>query len=179
MRLFAAIFPSEKIIRQTVRLQKGVSGAKWVEASKLHITVCYFGEVDADTTEMLDWELGLIRQTGFDLQLNGIGHFGENPPHALWVAVNESSELSTLHLACAKAARKLDIRLEKRRYQPHMTVAYLKRDAKLDRIVAFKKNWAGFKPKPFLVDHFCLVSSWPRKSGPNLYRIEAQYPLLG
>ncbi len=179
MKLFAAILPPEYIIRPVTRMQKGVSGAKWVAPEKLHITTCFFGDLDEDTAEMLDWELGLIRQTGFDVEMGGIGHFGENPPHALWIGVDESEPLRALHQACKRAARKLDIKLEKRKFQPHMTVAYLKPDAKLDRIVAFKKNWDGFRSKPFLVDQFSLISSWPRKTGPNLYRVEATYPLLG
>ena len=43
MILFAAIAIPEKIARDIARVQRGVSGAKWRTADRLHITLGYFG----------------------------------------------------------------------------------------------------------------------------------------
>ena len=51
MKLFAAIFLPDKIAGDVVREQKGVSGARWVSEERLHITLAFFGEVDADHAE--------------------------------------------------------------------------------------------------------------------------------
>ncbi len=179
MRLFAAIKPPDWVCRQLLTLQKGVSGARWTELEKLHITLGFFGEVEDALAEILDMELGRIHEAGFELSLEGVGHFGTKTPHALWAGVKESAALTDLHKQCKGAARRAGIALEKRRYTPHLTLAYLKREAAINRLIAFEKNGAAFKTKPFLVDRFYLLSSHVKKRGPNLYREEACYPLLG
>jgi len=179
LKLFAAILLPEKIALDIVREQKGVSGAKWVSQEKLHITLGFFGEVDPDQAEMLDHELGKLRMGSFELNLQGGGHFGKTEPHAIWAGVSPSDELTRLHDHCRHAARRADVIMEKRKYSPHVTMAYMKPRAPLERIIAFEKRLADWSTRPFLVDQFSLISSHPKKRGPNLYREEATFPLLG
>ncbi len=156
-----------------------MSGARWTSPDKFHITLGFFGEVEDAYAEILDMELGRIHKGGFELELSGVGHFGAKTPHAIWAGVKESAILTDLHKQCRGAARRANIEMEKRRYCPHLTLAYLKKEAVINRLIAFEKNGAGFKTKPFLVDRFYLLSSHTKKNGPNLYREEACYPLLG
>ncbi len=179
MKLFAAIRPNEKIIRGLTRLQRGVAGAKWSSADKLHLTLGYFGAVDAEKAEMLDTELARVKMTGFDVKLYGAGHFGSSEPHAIWIGVVPSPELTQLYKHCRRAARYAKIEMETRSFKPHITLAYLKRPPNIPRIVAFEKRLAHYEAGPFLVDEFGLYSSWPTKNGPNIYRQEANYPLTG
>ncbi len=179
MRLFAAIKPPEPIIGKLGRLQKAVSGARWSPPEKLHITVGFFGDVDDDHAEILDMELARYKCAGFDLSLSGVGHFGEKTPHAIWAGLAPSPPLLDLHKHCRRAARAAKINMETRVFRPHITLAYLKPTAPLSRIIAFEKNGAGFQTPPFLVDRFYLLSSHRKKTGPNAYREEACYPLLG
>ncbi len=179
MRLFTAIYPPEHIVRKLTRLQKGVSGARWSEPEKLHITTGFYGDLDAEYAEILDHHLGQIRLPGFDLSLSGAGHFGKSEPHSIWVGVDENDSLSRLHMACRRAARQSCIDMESREFRPHVTLAYMRGEVRIDRIVAFEKRVNAFKAGPFLVDQFHLVSSWQKKTGGNLYKIEASYPLYG
>jgi len=179
MKLFAAIKLPYGVTRDLTRQQKGVSGARWSDPAKLHITLGFFGEVDDEHAEMLDTELGLIKMPGFDVKLAGAGHFGSKEPHAIWVGVEPSPELKQLNKACRRAARYAKIDMEVRNFLPHVTLAYMKRGAPLNRIIAFEQRLAQFKAGPFLVDEFFLISSHPKKRGSNLYREEASYPLLG
>lgn len=179
MRLFAAILPPDGIIRDLTRLQKGVSGARWVSPEKLHITLGFFGDVDADRADILDIELARVRLAGFDISLAGLDHFGSAKPRSLWAGVAPSDNLDALHRLCRRAARAADIQMEARDFRPHVTLAYLKSDADHGRIIAFERNHNRFKTPPFLVDSFVLMSSHAKKTGPNIYRIEASYPLLG
>jgi len=179
MKLFAAIFLPEKIAGDVVREQKGVSGARWVSSEKLHITLAFFGEVDADHAELLDHEIGKLRMGSFELTLEGSGHFGKTEPHSIWTGVSASPALDRLNQHCLHAARRADIQMEARKYIPHVTMAYMKPRSPLDRIVSFEQRLADWSTRPFLVDQFSLVSSHSKKRGSNLYREEAVFPLLG
>ena len=160
-------------------MQKGVSGARWSDPEKLHITLGYFGEVDDDRAEILDQELAALKMGSFQLELSGAGHFGSKEPHAIWVGVKPSPELTRLNKHCRRAARYAKIDMEKRNYLPHVTLAYLRPHAPLARIIAFEQRLAHFKTRPFMVDQFFLMSSHKKKRGANLYREEASYPLIG
>ena len=179
MILFAAIKMQPRTVAALTRIQKGVSGARWSGAEKLHITTGYFGKVDDDRAEVLDAELVRLRLTSFDLSIKGAGHFGSIEPHAIWAGVEPHPSLLRIHEHCKVAARRAGIVMEKRKYMPHVTLAYLKAGAPLDRIIKFEQRLAGFEAGPFLVDEFFLYSSWRKDRGPNTYRLEASYPLLG
>lgn len=179
MRLFAALKPSFKTLRAFRRMQKGVSGARWSDEDKFHITLAFYGDVSLDQAELLDQALGDIRQPGFDIGYQGVGHFGRHRPHSLHVAVNSSEPLLQLRRACVKAARRSQIEIDRREYYPHVTLAYIRGEPRIDRIKAWEKNYNGFKARPDLMDEFCLYSSWPQKRGGHLYRLEARYPLRG
>ena len=168
MKLFAAIFLPDKIAQDVVREQKGVSGARWVAEEKLHITLGFFGEVDADQAELLDVELGKLRRGSFELELSGAGHFGKNEPHAIWAGISPSPELIKLNTFCRQAARRANIQMEARKYTPHVTMAYMKPFAPLDRIISFEKRLADWSTRPFLVDSFSLVSSHYISNGGRL-----------
>jgi len=179
MILFAAIKLNDKTVRALAREQKGVAGAKWSAAEKLHITTAYFGEVNDDLAEQLDVELARLSMPSFEVQLSGAGHFGKLEPHAIWAGVAQNHSLTRLNAHCKHAALRCGIEMEKRKYTPHVTMAYMKPYPDLERIIAFEKRLADFAPPPFLVDEMCLFSSHRKTRGANLYRLEATYPLLG
>ncbi len=179
MRLFTALKPSAHTCRALARLKKGVSGARWHDPDNLHITLAFYGDVSLDQAELLDHELGGIRCPGFDLAYKGVGHFGNLRPHNLHVGVVPSESLLRLHTASLKAARRAHINTERRNYHPHVTLAYIRGEPRFDRIKAWEKNYNGFKLRPDLMDEFCLYSTWPKRRGGHVYRLEASYPLRG
>ncbi|MEN0653458.1 MULTISPECIES: RNA 2',3'-cyclic phosphodiesterase [Hyphobacterium] len=176
LRLFAALPVPDEIAERLVHLQKGVPGAKWSPRENFHITLKFFGDMDEATAEDLDAELACARVQPFQLALKGAGSFGKTDPHAIWIGVESHPSLMLLAQACDRAARRAGLVAEKRRYTPHVTLAYLKR-TEVERVLAFERRCALFSTPAFTVDRFCLYSSHPRENAPNLYRVEAEYPL--
>ena len=179
MILFAAIEIPDAVAKDISRVQRGVSGARWRTAEQLHITLGYFGDIDDDRAESLDAELARLPLPGFELSLAGANHFGREEVHSIWTGVEESAPLFTLHKHCRRSARAAGIIMEARKFTPHVTLAYMKPDAPVERIIAFEQNMARFSAGPFWVDRFYLYSSHRKQKGGNLYRKEACYPLLG
>lgn len=179
MILFSCLQLPDKLVRQITDVQRGVAGARWVAPEKLHITTGYYGNLSDDQAEMLDDELAKIRISAFDLQLEGAGHFGSLEPRVLWLGVKQSDKLHSLHEKCRAAARRAGVSMEKRKYMPHVTVAYLPEFPPLDRVIAFEKRLSRFNTAPFIVDQMVMMSSLPKIGAQNIYREEATYPFLG
>jgi len=178
MKLFSALQLPPRLARQIADVQRGVSGARWSPPEKLHITTAYYGEVDDDRAEALDFELARHPLPSLTLQLEGAGHFGHLEPHAIWLGVKDNPGLTRLHQHCKNAARRAGITLEKRNYLPHVTLAYLKATTPIDRVIAFEKRLSRFNCAPFIVDEMILFSSHRKAKGGNLYRPEASYPMV-
>lgn len=167
----------EAITEHLILLQKGVPGAKWRSADIMHITLAFFGKLDEATAEELDIELARVRCKPFDLAVKGAGHFGGATPRVLWMGVEPHPSLLLLANSCDRAARRTGAPVEKRKFSPHLTMAYLG-ETRLDRVLSFERRLALYRSPDWRVDRFHLYSSWTGGRGDNPYRIEAEYPLF-
>jgi len=68
------------------RCRTAAPGFRWVSAENLHLTLRFIGEVDGRDAAMLDDALASIVAPAFDLELHGVGQFGNKQPHTLWAA---------------------------------------------------------------------------------------------
>ena len=180
LRLFAAIALPDDIATRLLALMQGVPGAKWRPRENLHLTLRFFGEVDAPTADDLDAALANIAAAAapFELQLKGAGAFGKDNPHTLWAGVGPSALLTKLAAACERAARRAGLKPETRKNAPHVTLAYLGA-SELARVRGFEARLGLFETRAFRVENFGLYSSWLSKSAPSQYRLEAEYALRG
>lgn len=180
LRLFAALAIPEPVIDRIMPLMKGVPGAKWRPRENLHLTLRFFGDVAEPVADEIDVALDEAARSAapFEVQLKAAGSFGGADPHALWLGVAESEPLRRLAQACERAARRSGLKPESQKFTPHVTIAYLSH-APLDRVQAFESRLGLYQAPPFRADRFGLYSSTTRKSAPSLYRLEAEYPLLG
>lgn len=178
LRLFSALSIPDAVSDRLLGMQRGVGGAKWRPRENLHLTLCFFGEMVEPVAEDLDSALEEIgRDTqAFELRLKGAGFFGKDDPHTLYIGVEESAALKALAADCERAARRVGLKPEKRRYTPHVTLAYLT-GSDVGRVMAFEQSHALFESEAWRVDEFGLYSSLIRKAAPSLYRLEAAYAL--
>jgi len=180
IRLFAALEAPVDIVEGLVRRQQGIPRARWRPSETLHVTLRFFGEVSEPTAADLDAMLAGISSEPFDLELQGVGMFGEGEHlRAVWAGLADSEPLKRLALKCENAARRVGLKAEMRAYRPHMTLAYLQ-GAPADRIAAWLQGHNLLRSPPWRVDRFHLYSSWldssKALSSGGSYEIERTYP---
>ena len=176
-RLFVALMIPELQRQQMALLQGGLTGARWVEPEKFHLTLRFIGSVRPDDVRDITESLSRISAEAFDLHLNGIGVFDPgNRPRSLWAAVQDPDPLIALHEQCNQALRRLDVMEERRKFLPHVSLARLG-DTPRGELVRYLEMHGGFACPSFVVDHFCLIRSHLGKSG-AVYEIVEEFPLL-
>lgn len=175
MRLFAALPVPEDIASELAPMQKNLPGASWRPKHNFHITLAFFGEVSRELAYDLDEELAAIPTRQIELELSGLGWFGRREPRAVWARVRENEELTTLAGLCTRAGKRIGLRMEKRSYTPHVTLAYC-HGTLLQEAEGFVSRNAGYESPPFWADRFHLYSSHFGK-GASKYVAEADYPL--
>ncbi len=176
IRLFAAVAIPGEIGQALLRRQTGVDGARWRPPESLHVTLRFFGDIREDIARDLDSELVGLHGRAFDLELGGVGAFGEGPDlHVLWAGVAENEALRRLAKACEAAARRVGLKPETRTYRPHLTLAYLRRPDPAEVAQWIQANNL-LKSPPIRVESFGLYSSFLGSEQAH-YRLEAEYRL--
>jgi 2'-5' RNA ligase len=177
MRLFVAL-PIPRIVAQSIMLiQGGVPGARWQTSEQLHITLRFIGEVDGREAAMLDDALGAIEAPAFDLQLHGVGQFGNKQPHALWAGLRKSDAVEHLQRKVDNAIRRVGQSQDAHKFMPHVTVARL-RNPESGKMIEWLANHALFTGPEFRIDAFNLYSSKLTSDG-SVYAVEREYLLEG
>lgn len=175
LRLFAALPIRPDIGDYLTPLQQGVSGASWRPRANFHITLRFFGDVDSNLAYDLDLALADIKAPQMKLSLAGAGWFGRREPSALWAGLAYDKRLADLAGQCERVARRLGLPVEKRKFMPHVTLAYCHGTLPEEAAKFADKN-QGFSTPEFWADRFHLYSS-QMGHGPSRYRAEADYPL--
>jgi 2'-5' RNA ligase len=176
IRLFAALAIPPEIGVALQSRQRGIEGARWRPLESLHVTLRFFGELREDVARDLDTELTTVGGRPFEIRLEGVGAFGEGADiHAVWAGVAENAELRRLAEACETAARRAGLKAEKRRYRPHVTLAYLRHPDPAEVAGWIQANNLLKSPE-IRVEAFGLYSSVLRPDGSH-YRLEAEYRL--
>ncbi len=177
LRLFVGIgFPPELKLQLSL-LCSGMPGAKWVDPGNFHLTLRFIGETGETVAADIDDALARLRARGFTLQLAGTGVFGgADKPRSLWVGVERSPELVTLHDKIEQALLRVGLAPEPRKFSPHITLARLHKPA-LEKLSGFLAAHAQFRAAPYPVEGFSLIASFQTKAG-SVYEDQADYPLL-
>lgn len=174
-RLFSAFALPPETVESLLYFRGGFFGARWIEREDFHITLRFFGDIDASLARHLAEALD---ETVFfappALELDELGVFGGKTPRALYVRVKPNPELTRLQAAHEKIARRLGLPPETRKFTPHVTLARL-RGASPETAAA----WLGERAFPLgqtvSPDGFGLYSS-RESTGGGPYRLEEFYP---
>lgn len=177
MRLFVGLSIPDVVAQGLMLLQGGVPGARWQAREQLHLTLRFIGEVDGRDMAAIDDALAGIDAPAFDLQLHGVGQFGNKQPHSLWAAARPNDLLDHLQRKVDTAIRRVGQPQDAHKFTPHVTLARL-RHPDLDKLREWLTHHALYTSPEFSVGRFCLYSSKLTSDG-SIYRVERDYDLRG
>ena len=177
MRLFVALDMPWSVREQLAALSgAGIPGARWVPPENYHLTLRFIGDIPGHVARDVDDALLAIRARGFALTLTGMGTFAKGGvSNALWVGVERTPSLDHLRNKIETALQRCGLEPERRRFQPHVTLARLDNPAE-GKVAAFVQAHNLFRTEPIPVEHFTLFSSLLNKDH-AVYRAEVEYEL--
>ena len=120
MRLFIAIRFEKSILDPLIKLQDdlrdmGVKG-NYTKHENLHLTLAFIGEYK-DPGEVLD-VMEQIEFTPFDIELDGVGSFGD----IFWAGISDNPELSSYVKRLRHELAENGIPFDKKKFSPHITL---------------------------------------------------------
>ena len=174
-RLFAGLTLPEDIRYGLAALRMPLPGAKWIEASEMHITIRFAGDITNIQAQEFADALSQISLPAFNVSVGDLGAFGGNDPRVLWAGVDGGGEFERLFRACDRAARSAGLAPEPRSFKPHVTLARMKH-SRPETIARFLARRSTVAFPAFLADHFALFSSRPNVGG-GPYVVEEEFPL--
>lgn len=161
-RLFAAIRPPAPVIDALLAIEGApeshIAGARWQDEDQLHLTLRFFGEIEARDAEELVEALAGLRVEPFALALRGVGHFEKKGrTHTLWAGLAPSEPLAALQRGVESAARRAGLLPDPRKFTPHITLARLKHPS--GPVLPFLTAHGALTGEPWPVEAFDLIES--------------------
>jgi 2'-5' RNA ligase len=177
MRLFVGLdLPWALRQRVAMLAGAGIPGARWVRAENYHVTLRFIGEVPRYLAEEIDHALAALKAPSFELTLGGIGTFAKGGrSQSVWLGVERSEPLERLQSKIETALQRCGLEPERRRFQPHLTLARLDNAAEA-KLAGFVQAYNLFRADPISIEHFTLFSSLLGKDQP-VYTAEVEYGL--
>ncbi len=163
LRLFAGLEIPRLHRLQLAFMTSPLSGAKWVDAEDMHLTLRFAGDIDNAAAEDFAGFLAGIELEPFDLRLTEIGAFGGREPRVIYAGADGGAPLAALQRATERAARSAGLSPEPHTFKPHVTLARL-RGTKPEAVAHFLARPPLVLPA-FPVERFVLFSSRPGTGG--------------
>jgi 2'-5' RNA ligase len=162
---------------------RDASALSWVPASRIHVTLHFFGELDPEAVAALPARLGgTLPDAPFDVALGSGGTFPQvGRPRVLWIGLRDGAE-AVVRLHGWLAPRVAGIGQPDRRgtFSPHVTIARVRRAAGPGLGGALREA-AASTPAPrgrARIEAVTLFESVASAGGPT-YAPIAQLPLAG
>jgi 2'-5' RNA ligase len=160
------------------RMCRGLPHASWVAPEDMHLTLSFLGSVDDGTFVDFGERLTSVRQSPFDLELRGLGHFPpRGPVRQLWVGGCGGLGLDRLRRSVNACATDVGIPIGRRKFVPHVTIARFGTPPEEVRLASYLLRHSLVRMPPFPVSEFYLYSSFPSRDGTE-HVLEAEYDFV-
>jgi RNA 2',3'-cyclic 3'-phosphodiesterase len=174
-RLFAGLEIPPHVANVLAGQRGGLPGARWVEPSDYHITLRFIGDIGNRMAQDIDSLLADVSRMTIPIRVSGLGSFGGDKPHSVYAAVEPNRQLAELQAEVDRLIRACGVEFDRRRFQPHVTLARLRGGLAPD-VADYLSRHGYFPPQSFEADRFVLFSSRASVGG-GPYVVETAYPL--
>jgi 2'-5' RNA ligase len=176
MRLFVGLVLPWELRVRLAELCTGLPGARWVPPANLHLTLRFVGEVAPNQAEDIDLGLAALRGRKVLLEMSGVGTVNRARREvALWAGVTRNPAFEHLQSKVETAMQRAGLTPERRRFQPHVTLARLDNVVEA-KLATYLQAHNLFRFGPLEVDHVTLFSSQLGKEA-SVYTAEVDYSL--
>lgn len=141
IRSFIAVEVDDAAVQATVqRLQSTISAAKadvkLVAPENLHVTLKFLGEIPTSVAARICEALQRVRFAPFHAELKGVGCFPRlDRIRVLWIGVERGvTELTDLYNQTQAQVRRCGIAVDRRRFQPHITIGRVRSRKNIERL---------------------------------------------
>lgn len=176
-RLFAALeIPRDAALSLSL-LRGGLPGARWIDVENYHLTLRFIGDVEGHIADEIAHALDRVKRPEFMLSLAGVDTFGTKKPHSIYAGVSASPDLNALQAEIERICQRLGLPADPRKFTPHVTLARLKSNVRIDDVARYLSGRGNFTTLPFKVSRFVLMSS-RESTGGGPYVVEEAWPLV-
>jgi RNA 2',3'-cyclic 3'-phosphodiesterase len=176
LRLFTALELSEDAKAILASLRAPFADATWVATDDLHITLQFAGEISRRVADEFAHELASLHLPAPPIEIRGTAAFGGKQPNAVYAAIQPSPELDMLQRAHERAARAVGLKIETRKYVPHVTLARL-HGAETETVARFLEKTGALRVPTYWPARAVLMSA--REGGGGPYGVVDEFPFMG
>lgn len=167
-RIFFALWPDARTARRLHSLGREIDqgrGARVMRAETLHVTLAFLGDIPLSRIAQLKRLAAKVEFSAFDLRLDFVDRWAHN--RIVWLGSSEQShDLSKLAADLQNVLEKAGFKLEKRSFQPHLTLLR-KANYPVCRMPIETQHWRA--------EAFSLVASRRTADGAR-YKILSRWP---
>ncbi len=182
MRSFLSLDLPHESRNALFALAAGVRVGRQVSHENLHVTLSFLGDQADDRLEDLHDALSLFNAPRFFLRPLGLellGHGNAAAPRTLVLTIRPDPGLMSLQAEMDKLARRANMKPERRRFHPHVTLARFRKGLsphEIEALHGFLAAHPGHDLSPIPATSVSLVASSLRPEGAR-YETLAIYPL--
>jgi RNA 2',3'-cyclic 3'-phosphodiesterase len=174
-RLFVGLELPAPISARLATIRGAFAGARWIAPEDYHITLAFLGDISTRLANDVHDGLSELVAQPIPVRINGLDAFGGDRPHAVFARVDGHPLLLRLQADVERVVRQAGAEIDKRRFQPHVTLARLK-GTTAENLALFLAAYGYFSPLDYTATRFVIYSSRASVGG-GPYHIEATYPL--
>jgi len=182
-RIFIAlkVEAGEPLLMMISSLKSGLSKdiIKWTSPDNIHITLAFLGDTEENLIKSIISMLNekCIGSERFELILKGSGVFRNlSDPRIIWTGIEPSAKLMYLNEVIMKGLKGLNIKMEERPFNPHLTIGRIKHLNDRETLKALTEQYQNSEIQIIPVNEVILYQSILLQSGP-VYKPIAKFNL--
>lgn len=153
--------------------------ASWSRETNLHLTLKFLGEISQASVKHLSdaTSRAVAGLSTFSIRLEDAGVFpNHGAPRVLWIGINDfAGKLAELHARLEDQAALAGFAKDSRRFQPHLTLARLRKPLHARTLAAAHERLA-FAPQEIAVSELLVIRSELSSAG-SKYTVVSRHPL--